>query len=87
MNVGFHDRGMGRGDYGIIDSEGNVLAEVKSSSENKPLLPDRANAFLFAGAPNLYAACRAALAALKEKNGDATEIAVLEAALKKATAP
>lgn len=50
-SVGFHDRGMGRGDFAVINDEGTVIAKVETG-----MLED---ADLLAAAPALLAACEA----------------------------
>lgn len=95
LKVGFHDRGMGRGDYGIINDEGHLIAKLQAAhyaDQDIPpkippvWLPVAENAFLFAAAPDLYDACIEALPALNKAG--AKEIAAkIEAAVKKTLPP
>lgn len=92
LRVAFRNRGMGRGDYGIVAMDGPLIAEMKDmhhiegGSPPFELLPVIENARLFAAAPELYDACLKALPALK-KTGDKEAVAAIKAALKKALPP
>jgi hypothetical protein len=71
LRVGWRDRGLGRGDFGVITEDGVLVAEVKSVhgslAGDLTLLPDFRNANLFAAAPLLYEACRATLSLLRQE--------------------
>jgi hypothetical protein len=96
--VGSRDRGMGRGDYAVVRPVGGrnhvvaKLFEIGLESGHVPpheLQPVRANAFLFAAAPELYDVCALLLPKLLNlklagHQGFDREIPLLEAALAKA---
>lgn len=85
MRLGYRDRGLGHGDYGVVTEDERLLAEVKSMDLcDGTRLPDKANAHLFAAAPELFAACEAALKTLQRVGGHRKVAAKLTAALKKA---
>jgi hypothetical protein len=92
LRVAFRDRGMGRGDYGIISLDGPLIAELHGTFQSEfpgaqvEILPVIENAHLFAAAPDLYDACAKALPVL-EKAGDKEAVAIVQAALKKALPP
>lgn len=53
LAVGWHDRGNGHGDYGVIDASGNLIAKVETGRYD--------HAALFAAAPKLLEGCKKAL--------------------------
>lgn len=96
MTVGWSDRGMGRGNFGILSGEGHLLAKVESTHfppddpRNFVVLPERENAFLFAGAPMLHEACTKAVEWIRDEKralGREELVALLEAALAGAAPP
>jgi hypothetical protein len=64
LRIGGRDRGLGRVDYAVIQ-DGQPIAVLNSTRQGPDgqvvILPDLANARLFAAAPELYDACRSAL--------------------------
>lgn len=53
LTVGWNDRGLGRGDYGVIDASGKLIAKIETGMYD--------HAILFATSPKLLEGCRKAL--------------------------
>lgn len=92
LSVAFRDRGMGRGDFGVMQGERLVARIECIGIEFQPgvvreLLPALENAYLFSASPNLFDACEAALRHIKVTTKDAAVIALLEEARNKALPP
>lgn len=89
LTVGFRDRGLGRGDYGVKQGE-RLIARLEDFGIEFPpgnvpeILPVYENACLFAASPDLFDACDAAIQHIKATTKDATMISLLEEACKKA---
>ncbi len=78
LSVGFNDRGMGRGDFAVVQKVGDetrLVARLVDIGIQEPgkrpltvedINPVRENAALFAAAPELYDAC---VDALREMRG------------------
>jgi hypothetical protein len=86
--VGFNDRGHGHGDYGVVRSDGALIAKLNDlhfveSVRQPDVLPMIENACLFSAAPDLFEACLKALPTLSAA-GDSEAVATIKAAIKKA---
>ncbi|KKN91169.1 hypothetical protein LCGC14_0220350 [marine sediment metagenome] len=53
LAVGWNDRGLGHGDYGVVDASGKLIAEIATGRYD--------HALLFATAPKLLEGCKKAL--------------------------
>lgn len=89
LSVGARDRGLGRVDYAVIQ-DGQPVAELASVRRDPDgslaILPDLANARLFAAAPELYDACRSALQLFEAAGVEAASIRKQVRQLKEALA-
>lgn len=97
ISVGFSDRGMGRGEYGIMQGD-KLIARLEwmgtQSQQHRTLaeiradmLPAYENACLFGASTELFDACGVALKHIKATTKDAAVIALLEEARNKALPP